>query len=202
MFRNKRRAGVAPATLSKRSVSHADPASVYVQALREVIGEPLAAPKIVTYTGETYNKVDYDPPHLMPFLADMFVSMPRTMNVGWYGARDETLRSFADIWQRLGFTGKILLERDMGRQDQPASDQPASVIQHVGMPDLLAKPDAFLFDFGGLQPPSIASAAIDQLTGAMLRSFRRVVRDERHRISTGAPPRRIIALNAINNAFE
>ena len=115
MFRNKRRAGVAPATLSKRSVSHADPASVYVQALREVIGEPLAAPKIVTYTGETYNKVDYDPPHLMPFLADMFVSMPRTMNVGWYGARDETLRSFAAIWQRLGFTGKILLERDMGR---------------------------------------------------------------------------------------
>ena len=70
------------------------------------------------------------------------------------------------------------------------------------MPDLLAKADAFLFDFGGLQPASIASAAIDQLTGEMLRSFRRVVRDERHRISTGAPPRRIIALNAINNAFE
>ena len=36
----------------------------------------------------------------------------------------------------------------------------------------------------------------------MLIRFRRVVRDERHRISTGAPPRRIIALNAINNAFE
>ena len=179
-----------------------DPASVYVQALREVIGEPLAAPKIVTYTGETYNKVDYDPPHLMPFLADMFVSMPRNMNVGWYGARDETLRSFADIWQRVGFTGKILLERDIGRQDQPTSDQPASVIQYVGLPELLAKADTFLFDFGGLQPASIASAAIDQLTGETLRSFRRVVRDERHRISTGAPPRRIIALNAINNAFE
>ena len=110
----------------------ADPASVYVQALREVIGEPLAAPKIVTYAGETYNKVDYDPPHLMPFLADMFVSMPRSMNVGWYGARDETLRLFAAIWARLGFTGKVLLEQAMGRQDQPTSDQSASVIQHVG----------------------------------------------------------------------
>ena len=174
-----------------------DPASVYVQALREVIGEPLAAPKIVTYTGETYNKVDYDPPHLMPFLADMFVSMPRNLNVGWYGARDETLRSFAAIWQRLGFTGKIFLERDIGRQDLTGS-----VIEHVAMPELLAKADAFLFDFGGLQPASVASAAIDRLTGEMLRSFRRVVRDERHRISTGAPPRRIIALNAINNAFE
>ena len=174
----------------------ADPASVYVQALREVIGEPLAAPKIVTYTGEAYNKVDYDPPHLMPFLADMFVSMPRTMNVGWYGARDETLRSFAAIWQRLGFTGKILLERDIGQA------LTGSVIEHVGMSDLSAKADAFLFDFGGLQLASVASAADDRLTDAMLRSFRRVVHDERHRISTGAPPRRIIALNAINNAFE
>ena len=178
-----------------------DPASVYVQALREVIGEPLAAPKIVTYTGETYNKVDYDPPHLMPFLADMFVSMPRNMNVGWHGARDETLRSFAAIWQRLGFTGKIFLERDLGR-DQPTSDQPASLIQPVGMPELLAKADAFIFDFGGQQPASITSASIDRLTDATPRSFRRVVRDERRRISTGAPARRIIALNAINNAFE
>jgi hypothetical protein len=170
-----------------------DPASVYVQALREVIGEPLAAPKIVTYTGETYNKVDYDPPHLMPFLADMFVSMPRTMNVGWYGARDETLRSFADIWQRLGFTGKIFLERDVGRRDLTGS-----VIQHAELPELLAKADTFLFDFGGLQDASVASTVIGRLAAG----FRRVVRDERHRISTGAPPRRIIALNAINNAFE
>jgi hypothetical protein len=174
-----------------------DPASVYLQSLREVIGKPLAAPKIVAYTGETYNKVDYDPPHLMPFLADMFVSMPRNMNVGWYGARDETLRSFADIWQRLGFTGKIFLERDFGRQDWTGS-----VIQHVALPELLAEADTFLFDFGGLQPAFVASAAIDRLVGEMLRSFRRVVRDERHRISTGAPPRRIIAVNAINNAFE
>ena len=174
-----------------------DPASVYVQALREVIGKPLAAPKIVTYTGETYNKVDYDPPHLMPFLADMFVSMPRNLNVGWYGVRDETLRLFADIWQRLGFTGKIFLERDFGQQDRTGS-----VIQDVGLPELLAEADTFVFDFGGLQPASVASAGIDRLTGEMLRSFRRVVRDERHRISTGAPPGRIIALNAINNAFE
>jgi hypothetical protein len=179
-----------------------DPASVYVQALREVIGEPLAASKIVTYTGETYNKVDYHPPHLMPFLADMFVSMPRNMNVSWCGTRGETLRSFGDIWQRLGFTGKIFLERDNEREDQPTSDQSASVIQEIGLPEQLAKADTFVFDFGGLQPASIASVAIDQLTGETVRSFRRVVRDERQRISTGAPPRRVIALNAINNAFE
>ena len=64
-----------------------------MQALREVIGDPLAAPNVVKYTGETYNKVDYDPRHLLPFLADMFASMPRTCNVGWYGVREETLRS-------------------------------------------------------------------------------------------------------------
>ena len=39
-------------------------------------------------------------------------------------------------------TGKILLELDMGRQDQPTSDQPASVIQRVEMSDLLAKAES------------------------------------------------------------
>ena len=58
----------------------------------------------------------------MPFLADMFVSMPRNLNVGWYGARDETLRLFAGIWQRLGYTGKIFWNETLGRRDQPGSD--------------------------------------------------------------------------------
>ena len=130
----------------------ADPASVYVQALRDVIGDPLAAPKIVKYTGETYNKVDYDPPHLMPFLADMFVSMPSTLNVGWYGARDETLRLFASIWERLGFTGKILLDRAI----EPAG--PRRGHPHVSMPEVLAEADAFSIRFRRFVTPSSRSA--------------------------------------------
>jgi hypothetical protein len=39
-------------------------------------------------------------------LADMFVIMPRTSNVAWFGTRVETLELFAAIWHKLGFTRK------------------------------------------------------------------------------------------------
>ena len=175
----------------------ADPARVYVQALRSVIGEPLVAPNIVKYTGETYNKVDYDPRHLLPFLVDMFVSLPRTSSLAWFGGREETRRSFADIWQRLGFTGKILLDEKLISQGHTT---PA--MHHVSTPELLAHADAFLFDFGGLPPSRSRSAAAYDLSSALVKSFHQVANQERCRLSEGATPRRIIALNAINNEYE
>ena len=95
----------------------ADPAGVYVQALRDVIGEPLAAPNVVKYTGETYNKVDYDPRISCRSWRTCLYPCRATFNVGWYGAKEETLRLFAGIWQRLGFTGKIFLNEGRGCQD-------------------------------------------------------------------------------------
>lgn len=174
----------------------ANPASVYVQALRDVIGDPLAAPKVVTYTGETYNKVDYDPRHLMPFLADMFVSMPRTFNLAWYGAREETLRLFGGIWERLSFTGRILFDEPLLEQYHTTS------IHHVSTPEILNEADVFLFDFGGLPSSARGSSATDHVEGELRRSFRRIVRDERRRLSSGVAARRLIALNAINNEYE
>jgi hypothetical protein len=171
------------------------PASIYIQALREVIGEPLSAPNVVRYTAEVYNKVDYDPRHLLPFLADMFVSLPRASNLAWYGARAETLGSFASIWEKLNFTGKILLDR-------PAlQPHAAAPISHVLPAQALAKADAFVFDFGGL-PLIDRSGWTDSVTGDLRGSFLRVVRAERHRLLQGAAPRRIISLNAINNEYE
>jgi len=173
-----------------------DPARVYVQALRDVIGDPLTAPNVVKYTGETYNTVDYDPRHLMPFLADMFVSMPRTFNVGWYGTREETLRLFAGIWERLGFSGKILLDQPLIQQDQ------AAPIRQISTPEVLAEADVFVVDFGGVTPSSNRSGTIDFAGGEVRRSFRRTVREEQRRLSIGARARRVIALNAINNEYE
>ena len=77
----------------------------------DVIGDPLAAPIVVKYTGETYNTADYQPRHLMPFLADMFASMPEPPTSAGTAKREETLRLFASVWEKLHFTGKILLDR-------------------------------------------------------------------------------------------
>lgn len=173
------------------------PARTYVRALRKAIGHPLDSPKIVEYAAETYNRVDYDPPHLLPFLADMFVPMPRHMNVAWYGARPQMLTLFAKVWKRLDFAGKILL-------DQPAlaPDTASTAISSVAEQTALADADAFVFDFGGLPSSAERPSAMEQAVSSLHRSFRRAVRAERERQSSGAVPRRMIALNAINNQYE
>jgi hypothetical protein len=175
----------------------ANTTTAYVRALREVIGDPQAAPRFVQNVEEVFNKVDYDPAHLLPFLADMFVSMPRKSNVAWYGARPETLELFASVWQKLDFTGKILV-------DHPAlqRDATTTVISHVPALEALAKADAFVFDFGGL-PFALSDAnAADRAIHELRASFYQVVHDERRRRSLHAPPRRVIALNAILNEYE
>jgi len=168
-------------------------AKIYVQALRGAIGRPLAAAKIVEYTGQTYNKVDYDPQHVLPFLADMFASMPRSFNVAWYGAREETLILFARIWESLGFSGKIIVDEAL-----PLADVQASTVAKTSSAQALVDADAFIFDFGGVASTSAVGLPI----GDLRRMFRRVVSSERHRLLHGAALRRIIALNAINNEHE
>ena len=178
-----------------------DPASVYVQALREVIGDRQTVPNIVKYTGETYNTVDYDRRHLLPFLADMFVSMPRASNLGWYGARDETLQSFASIWEKLDFTGKILLATEEPAES-PHDEHTTAAISQVSLAEQLAQADVFVFDFGGLPPAERKPGVLDPVSGELFRSFRRVVLEEWRRHAAGEARRRFIALNAINNEYE
>ena len=95
---------------------HTNTASVYLRALRETIGDPLTMPLRSEYKIESYNKVDYDPKHLLPFLTDMFASMPRNSDVAWYGARIETLRLFAAAWSKMQFTGRIFGSGSVARR--------------------------------------------------------------------------------------
>src|SRR5262249_45357071 len=82
----------------------------YVSALKKQIGNGLAAPPVVSYTSQSYNKTDYDPRHLLPFLADLFICLEKDTNVAWFGARPQTLNLFSGFWRRLRFTGRIMVE--------------------------------------------------------------------------------------------
>ncbi len=175
---------------------------VYISGLKEQIGDRLLVPPVVRYTGKSFNQTDYDPRHLLPFLADLFVCSEKGTNVAWFGARSETLRLFAGIWRRLGFTGKILVG-DAEVRDQGFAYIPEAT--RVDLQTLLVDADAFvidfgrplgeegLADFGGLQMP---------LARALNRSLLQVVRAEYSRLNSGNSLRQIIAINAINNVFE
>ncbi len=175
-----------------------EPARLYIEALSEAVGKPLTSPIIVEYTARTYNKSDYDASHLMPFLADMFVSMPRNSNVAWYGARTETLRLFAILWSKLNYTGKILVDHPA----KSSTERLVSTVRSVSTATALAEADAFIVDFGGLPADINKADALNEIDRELQRSFIRVVREERHRLMLGLAPRRVIAINAINNTYE
>ena len=119
--------------------------------------------------------------------------MPRNSDVAWYGARIETLRLFAAAWSKMQFTGRILLDQDLLRGE---------AIPAISASQVLEQADAFIFDFGGLQSLQSFGDRPADPERWLRRSFRKVVQQERARISTGAAPRRVICLNAINNDYE
>ena len=91
-------------------------ASAYVNALKKQLGESQSAPPVVSYVGEAHNKTDYDPRHVLPYLADMFVCCERRTNLAWFGTRPDTLARFAGFWKDLGFTGDILVDKALVRE--------------------------------------------------------------------------------------
>jgi hypothetical protein len=174
---------------------NANGAGTYIRALRDLIGPPMAAPIVLEYTERTRNKVDYDPFHLLPFLADMFVPMPRSSNVAWYGTKFETARLFAGVWERLGFTGKILLDRTLLKT---GADMAA--VRYTTRSRAFVEADTFVFDFGGLSDPRDEST--ESTIVGLRRRFRDVVYGEQRRYARGLVRRRIIALNAIHNDHD
>jgi hypothetical protein len=178
--------------------------SVYIMALKELIGPRLLTAPVVRYSGNTYNETDYDPRHVLPFLADMFISSEKRTNVAWLGARPETLRLFAGFWKKLGFTGQILIGEALVRDCRFASVPEAA---HLDLGTLVTNSDAFVIDFG--PPAGGGDDDIEKVGGlpaplarALNRALLQIVQAEYRRVAGSRQPRPIIAINAINNTFE
>ena len=172
--------------------------SGYIAALRSAIGPPLADPPVVSYSTSSYGKIDYDPRHVLPFLADLFVSAPRNTAIGWAGVRRETLERFSKVWQQLGFSEPILVEEELVAKNDL---QNISGIRATGKQTLLERAGAFVIDFGSADPTK--AAELTNVQRKMLgRAFFEVVGAERSRWTDGASLRRIICLNAIHTPFE
>lgn len=175
-----------------------DASAIYVRALTEAIGAPLPAPTFVEYTASTYDSSDYDPRHVLPFLADMFACSERDMTIAWSGGREQTLWLFAQVWQKLGFVGRILVDEESARAGVFAT---APSVVRVELATLLEESDAFIVDFG--TPENAAAdgkldAALDE---ALRRIWLAMVESERSRLRNDKAPRQFVAINAINNRY-
>lgn len=179
---------------------HLDSPSVpiYVQALRDAVGEPLVEPTFAEYTSRTYNKVDYDPRHVLSFLTDNFVTAPRTLKLAWYGGSHEMLRRFITVWHSLGFQEDILVDREYLAHWLMEETS----LRQLSRSDLLTVAQAFVFDFALPKAEDNKQGDEATLQSGVFRALLSVVRTEQARIRAKQQPRRIIALNAINNDLE
>ena len=176
-----------------------DRSGAYVKALREVIGKPQSTPLEAEYTSATYNGVDYDPRHLLPFLVDLFISAERHIDIAWSGARRETLGMFCKMWHKLGFAGRILVEKDQVGAGIFAATPETTL---VDLATLLDQASAFVFDYG---TPSVSPGPkilAPDLRDAMNRTLISVICAEQERFVEGRQSRRVVAINAVNNEYE
>jgi hypothetical protein len=107
---------------------------------------------------------------------------------------------FASIWQKLGFTGKIMVDDSVVEKDLRGAN-----VHFVPKATALAEADVFVFDFRNAvrRPLSCEGLNRGQDASKDLRvMFTRVVKYERERNNAGKRPRRIISLDAIHNRFE
>jgi hypothetical protein len=175
------------------------PDRAYLSGLEAAIREPMTEVSEVGYLRETYDEITSDGQHVMPFLADVLASMPKTWNVAWFGANRSMLELFRIAWPKLQFTGKILYATEAGDGAVP--------LDSVTGEEALREADFFVVDFS--LPDNCSHSSWDdsleraKLTGVLIRSFQAIVNAEHQRgENNSGAPRRIIAINAIHTRFE
>ncbi|MGH7068099.1 MAG: hypothetical protein ACREEU_09995 [Acetobacteraceae bacterium] len=193
--------GLASETIEETRLD--GPAAGYVGALRAAIGEGMKKPTEIAYRGDSYEKVGYDPRHVLPFVVDALSCYPPATTIGWIGADAALLDRFVTAWERLGFSGSVLVPAEAPWLQITARRS----WRPVPLAELVRSAAAFVIDFGPQPAAETTSSAAPPEPTQILRcvalSFRRLVTEERRRLEDKeALPRRFIAVNAVLSRFE
>jgi hypothetical protein len=176
---------------------------VYLDGIRAVIKEEMIEPTTAAYVPETYNKVTYDPAHVLPFLADIFVNAPVGTSLAWVGGNPEMFRLFAALWREMGFGGALLVydRLRVGLGSESGHSHKVSTLD--GIAD---EADAIVFDYcdAGGEESDRNDETIERREALIVvqSAFVELVEREQRRMLAGRTPRRFVGVNAIHNSFE
>jgi hypothetical protein len=178
---------------------------VYVDGLRSVISGELAEPATARYTYDSFDQSDCDTRHVLPFVTDLFTSAPRHWSVAWIGGRRDMFRMFCEMWERLGFGGRVLID---GWSVPLLSDLPACACIS-DLATIQSEANVIVFDFGApSQTPGVTEALglepgwVDAIVERLAhRSLVGIATHERARMAAGSTPRRFICINAVHNRY-
>jgi hypothetical protein len=161
---------------------------VFENAIKAASGPPATAPYQSFYTHETYGRVETHAAHVMPYLADLVVSLPRTTRFFWFGLREDMRARAAAAFAGLGFASA---------PEAPSADAPPDV--WASMADkALQSGGVFVFDFGWSGTGEMPPEARRRLGSA----FVRLICGEQARIAAGQSPRLFVAIDSVHGRFE
>lgn len=174
---------------------------LYVDGLKSAITRELLEPSQVAYSTATYDKVDYDVPHVLPFLTDILASYPRDTRIGWFGSRPELLVAFTDASREMGYSLPVLVATGAAWLGETLPNG----CLWSSPDDVIGQAEVFVFDCGLLpgehdaDPERMSPSARFIAHGLRLATHGETVR---LRERPGMAARRFIAVNAIHNRFE
>ncbi len=152
--------------------------------LAAAIPAPQAEPRGFVLGPSGFDRIDYVPQQVLPFLLDSLASQKPQTRLGWFPARADLLEAAARAWPALGMRQPIMVAESV-------VGLPAGTVA-VPLARLLAEADLFVLDFGNPTDKAV--------TAAGLAALQQIVAAEQAR--PGAPPRRVIAVNTVGNAAE
>jgi hypothetical protein len=175
----------------------------YVATLDALLApNPLETPLTTSYTGPTYDQTGYTPEHVLPFLIDLFASVPRDWDIAWIGGHQAMFDLFYAAWGRLGFQGRILVPDELpGSVTLSAAPE----AERLPLEQLSERAKVFIFDIicrNGAGPASGSTSADIKWLRVLEDTLLQLMDDESRRRARLSEPRRFVGINAIHNRFE
>lgn len=159
----------------------------YVAALDSLGLEPATAPYGASYVTDSYNRHDYEPAHIVPYVLDLLSSLRPDARIAYAGAKSQTrqlldqgISSLLPEAERLAVSHSGVLGLS-GSREMPVAEW------------LKAEADIYVFEIGSPTAPVDEERA---RSVEVMSLFQQLTHTSKSR------PVRIVAINAIHNVFE
>tara|TARA_A100001388_G_C28768954_1_gene502585 strand:+ start:1530 stop:3191 length:1662 start_codon:yes stop_codon:yes gene_type:complete len=149
----------------------------YCKELKNIIAPEQKQLINSSYTPDKYDKEVLYPKHTLPFLVDLFSSMPRDIRIIWAGELDELFILFSKSLSYLNFKHQVEVLK-VGKSKKM----------------ILKRADNIIFNFGDYKK-------FDNKEKQIIFEYNFILNSEKGRIINGKNPRRIITINGLNNRF-
>lgn len=157
------------------------------------------------YNARSWNDLNYDPHHVLPYLCDLFSTVPRGWSISYAGCRNDSFALFCRALAEMGFVGRVAVPDAFAWLDPPSSQ--AERVDRVPVDRWIRSAQEFVFEFGlGSRDGSAGGASRrepdERRLEATSKIYRMLVEHERDLAPEDASHRRVVAVNVIHNSYE